>query len=150
MWFSSSLQCSWGSIRKTLNRSLHIATWGREKKKKKRDQKRDRERNIKILTYILLVLTVTWFFIAGRDSHRRAILINKSNIELVDLESSRQIYISCCFRTRLRPSSSGHCFNIVNVDSFYIWIYPHSHIIIHTGWLLCILTHSMFYLNDIN
>lgn len=58
-------------------------------KKKKRDQKRDRERNIKILTYILLVLTVAWFFIPGRDSHRRAILINKSNIELVDLESSQ-------------------------------------------------------------
>lgn len=60
---------------------------GRKKKKKekKRDQKRDRERNIKILTYILLVLTVAWFFIPGRDSHRRAILINKSNIELVDL-----------------------------------------------------------------
>lgn len=63
--------------------------WGggrkKKKKEKKRDQKRDRERNIKILTYILLVLTVAWFFIPGRDSHRRAILINKSNIELVDL-----------------------------------------------------------------
>lgn len=86
MWFSSSLHCSWGSIRKNTQQVLAHCYLG---EKKKRDQKRDRERNIKILTYILLVLTVAWFFIAGRDSHRRAILINKSNIELVDLESSQ-------------------------------------------------------------
>lgn len=53
--------------------------------KRKREGRKEKETHTRILTCSLIALRVECFLIFERNSHRRAILINKTNIKISGL-----------------------------------------------------------------